>query len=130
MIIDTTVLIDLMNGDRETHNKIRELELRGEPCKVTTLSVFELRRGVPLSEDESQEKQKITEVLQGQTILPLDIASVEIGGVLSGLLQKQGKSIGGIDTIISGIALAHKEKVLTRNVKDFSKVPGLHVETY
>ena len=35
-----------------------------------------------------------------------------------------------IDCMIAGIALIRKEKVLTRNVKDFSKIKDLEIETY
>jgi len=38
--------------------------------------------------------------------------------------------IGTMDLKIAAIALAHNATVLTRNVKDFSLVPGLHVEDW
>jgi tRNA(fMet)-specific endonuclease VapC len=38
--------------------------------------------------------------------------------------------IGTMDLKIAAIALAHDATVLTRNVKDFSRVPSLHVEDW
>jgi tRNA(fMet)-specific endonuclease VapC len=38
--------------------------------------------------------------------------------------------IGAMDLKIAAIALAHDATVLTRNLKDFSRVPGLHAEDW
>ena len=38
--------------------------------------------------------------------------------------------IGSMDLKIAAIALAHDATVITRNLKDFSRVPGLHAEDW
>jgi len=38
--------------------------------------------------------------------------------------------MGTMDQRIAAIALVHKAKVLSRNIKDFAKVPGLIVEDW
>jgi tRNA(fMet)-specific endonuclease VapC len=38
--------------------------------------------------------------------------------------------IGAMDLKIAAIALTHDAMVLTRNLKDFSRVPGLYVEDW
>ena len=38
--------------------------------------------------------------------------------------------VGAMDLKIAAIALAHSATVLTRNLKDFSRVPGLRVEDW
>ncbi len=45
-------------------------------------------------------------------------------------LQKTRIRIGTMDLKIAAIALAHHATLLTRNSKDFSKVPGLHIEDW
>jgi tRNA(fMet)-specific endonuclease VapC len=45
-------------------------------------------------------------------------------------LQGLRLRIGKMDLKIAAIALAHRATVLTRNVKDFSLVPGLRVEDW
>jgi tRNA(fMet)-specific endonuclease VapC len=42
-------------------------------------------------------------------------------------LQRLRLRIGTMDLKIAAIALAHSATVLTRNLKDFSRVPNLHV---
>ena len=45
-------------------------------------------------------------------------------------LQQQRVRIGTMDLKIAAIALAHNATLLSRNLKDFSKVPGLQVEDW
>ncbi len=45
-------------------------------------------------------------------------------------LQKQRIRIGTMDLKIAAIALTRHATLLTRNSKDFSKVPGLHIEDW
>lgn len=34
------------------------------------------------------------------------------------------------DIMLAGIALTHNESIITRNIKHFSKIEGLKIETY
>ena len=45
-------------------------------------------------------------------------------------LHKQRIRIGTMDLKIAAIALTHHATLLTRNSKDFSQVPGLHIEDW
>jgi len=45
-------------------------------------------------------------------------------------LQKLRLRIGTMDLKIGAIALAHNATLLSRNLKDFGKVPGLQVEDW
>lgn len=45
-------------------------------------------------------------------------------------LQKQRIRIGTMDLKIAAIALAHKATLLSRNIRDFGKVPDLKVEDW
>lgn len=40
------------------------------------------------------------------------------------------RPIGPFDGMIASVALAHNLTVLTRNVREFSRVPGLQVEDW
>lgn len=45
-------------------------------------------------------------------------------------LQRLRPRIGTMDLKIAAIALAHAATVLTKNIKDFVRVPGLHIEDW
>ena len=129
MILDTSFLIDVMRGDRGAVEKNAQLEKQRIVTFVTTPTIFELFSGLSQSMMKEEEQKKIREVLKGQTLLELDIASAREAGMIDGSLQKKGGSIGPIDSMIAGIARTKNKPVLTRNVKDFKKT-GVTVETY
>ena len=61
-------------------------------------------------------------------ILPFDEAA---GAEFDRLRQnKKLKKIGRGDLLIASIALANKATLVTRNTKDFGKVPGLKIENW
>lgn len=44
--------------------------------------------------------------------------------------EKKLKKIGRADLLIASIALAERALLVTRNLKDFKQIPGLHVENW
>ena len=130
MIADTTFLIDLMNGNKDAVQKLQNLSQKREQLHVTAISIFELYRGISRSGRPLKESEKILSVLQGVSTLSLEPASAQVAGEIEGKLFKDGRAIGSVDCMIAGIAITQSEKLLTRNVKDFSKISGLQVESY
>ncbi len=130
MILDTDFMIDLMDKQPIAVNKLQECLTLDEPIYTTSLTIFELFTGVFRSNRSMEEKEKVTRILQGKPVFHLDAKAGEKAGEWHGTLMKQGEMINVIDTLIAGIALTKKDKVLTRNIKDFSKIKGLRVETY
>ena len=45
-------------------------------------------------------------------------------------LEKEGKSIGPNDLIIAAVVLANQGTLVTHNVNEFSRVPGLLIEDW
>ncbi len=130
MILDTTFVIDIMKNEEKATAKLNELIRKGEPQLITALTIFELFSGITQSSKPSAEKTKITKTIGNQIVLHLDNNAAEKAGDIHGILVKEGDMIDPVDSMIAGIALIKKEKVLTRNVKDFKKVKGLEIETY
>ena len=130
MIVDTTFLIDIMEKLPEAEEILNKLSKNGEPLLVTSLSIFELYTGIIRSQNPIKEKNKILKALQDQVILSLDEKSAEKAGEIDGISIKEGNMLGIIDCMIAGIAFIKNEKVLTINIKDFSKIRGLKIETY
>jgi tRNA(fMet)-specific endonuclease VapC len=46
------------------------------------------------------------------------------------LLASRGRSIGPYDVLIAGQALARNMTLITRNMNEFSRVPGLRAEDW
>ena len=130
MIADTSFLIDLMGKDPGAVKKAGVLEAEGTSIMIGSPSVFELFAGVALSRKAEEEKEKITAVLSSLPQLVLDFPSASAGGLIYGEKMKVGRDIDPEDAMLAGIARVNAEKVLTRNVKHFSNIEGVTVETY
>jgi predicted nucleic acid-binding protein len=117
MILDTTFIIDIMRNEKMAVVKLNELVKKSEPQLVTAVTIFEIFSGLSRSKKPIEEKNKIMNTLQNQIILNLDNNSAEKAGEIDGNLIKEGRMISPTDSMIAGIALVKKEKVLTRNVK-------------
>jgi tRNA(fMet)-specific endonuclease VapC len=130
MIADTTFAIDIMSNDTAATAKLYTILKHGGSVSITASTIFELFSGVVRCSKPQKEKEKIIKLLHGQSVIPLTNTSAEKAGEIDGTLANQGKMIQPPDCMIASIALLKNKKVLTRNVKDFSKVDGLQVETY
>ena len=127
--LETTFLIDVLRGRTETVAHLRQLVNSSDTVVIAAPTLFEVMEGVALSRTE-RERNQIQEVLQNATVLPLDMETACSAGELSAQLIEEGQTIGQIDTLIAAIAIHHNEPILTRNVKHFSRIPGLVVEEY
>ena len=130
MILDTTFLIDLMNNDETAHHKAEVLFNNGSPTYISTVTIFELHSGLARSGKSSVEQNKVRNVLDQQNIVLVDSTIAEKAGDIHGTLITEGQTLGSMDCLIAATALLNEETILTRNVKDFQKIPGLKVETY
>jgi len=128
MILDTSFLIDLLRNSNGASEKAREVEARGEQLATTTISIFELWRGLSLeSEFKLLQANRLIEQLKQYS---LDPSSAKNAGRIARELDKDGLIIESEDCMIAGISRQHKEVLLTRNTKHFSRISGLQIEIY
>ena len=66
-------------------------------------------------------------IVEAVPILPFDLPVVRIHAQVYAKLAVAGQSIGAHDLIIAATALAHDCVVLTENVREFARMPGLVV---
>ncbi len=130
MILDTSFLIDLMNGLPEAVEKLKQQSQKKENLFITSVSIFELWSGIIRSHKPEHEKKKVMAILESQHILDLNKPSAEEAGKIDGKLESEGNRIDAEDSMIAGIARHYGEKILTRNVKHFDKIKSIFFETY
>ncbi|MBX0303975.1 type II toxin-antitoxin system VapC family toxin [Haloarcula salinisoli] len=129
MLLDTSFLIDLMNGDEGAVEKAREIEADLVQQRLSSMTLFELYYGVARATDSEGERTKIETVLESKPVHPADSAIMRKAGRRSGELLNDGDAVGDGDVIIGMTAEVVDEPVLTRNVDDFERL-GVDVETY
>ncbi len=130
MILDTSFLIDLMNEKEKAIKKLDEIEKQGKSWGVPAPTLIELWRGAKRSKKSKEEIKLIQETLENQMILKLDEESAKISAEIESELLDKGKPIDMIDCMIAGIAKKTNETLLTDNIKHFSQIENLEIETY
>lgn len=63
-------------------------------------------------------------------VLPLDVEDARHAGEIRALLADQGTPIGAYDVLIAGQARARNLVLVTRNLREFDRVPGLVTENW
>ena len=132
--LDSSFLIDLL---RETH--------RGRPggaldfvegldaTEVLAVSVHvacELMAGVELSRKPHKEIAELDALLSGVLIVYPDHRFAPLYGRLLAALQRSGRPGSAMDLLIATAAVVDDAPLVTRNVKDFARIPGLRVLEY
>ena len=129
MLLDTSFLIDLMNGDEDAVEKARELETELVQQRISSMTLFELYYGIARATESENERQNVEDVLASKPIHPADTAVMRKAGRLAGKLQNEGEPVGDGDVIIAATAKVVDEAVLTRNVEDFERL-DVEIESY
>lgn len=101
-----------------------------ERIAMSVVSVTELLLGVHLGsplERRSARAAFVESVLNRVPIIPFDLYVARVYSEVWAKLRLAGDLIAPHDLIIGTTALAHGFDVLTHNVRDFDRVPGLVV---
>jgi tRNA(fMet)-specific endonuclease VapC len=129
VILDTTFVIDVLNGDPGAERRRIELDERGDAA-VSAVSVFELVEGAYLSDRTDDELAAILEFLSRLRVLPVDGEIALLAGELSAELISRGERVEAEDVLIGATAAKHDESILTRNADHFDRLEDVAIETY
>lgn len=130
MILDTSFLIDVMNGDEAALAKVDEIEASGRPQTVPAMTLQELYIGVGASDLPEPERRRIESVLASRPVVPTSEAIARRAGRLDGELRRAGERVNVGDATIGATGLVRDEPVLTGDSKHFERIPGVEVERY
>ena len=130
MIADTSVIVDIMKSNKEAIEKAEEIGKSGSTIAVTSISIFELFVGVELSIKKDQERNKITRILNGLSIISFDEDSAREAGRIFAQKRRNGSTIDPEDSMIAGICARRNEILITRNIKHFKDIEGVKIEAY
>src|SRR3989337_3141949 len=133
-LLDTDACIYLMT-DREPRrraNILAHLEAlpSNEIVYLSSVTVVELSYGAHKGRWNKANTELLEEFLLDFAIAPFDEKAAHLGGALRATLEKKGKPIGPLDTLIAAHALSLSATLVTNNVREFSRVPGLHVKNW
>ena len=129
--LDTTFFADLFRKNPAAEKKLYELANDTEIVSTTVMTIAELYYGAYKSRSISEEMKNVASVLNSFLILEMNPEGAKMFGEILDHVEKQGQVIPDRDILIAAISLSKgEETIVTRNGKDFSRIPGLKVQTY
>ncbi len=134
-LLDTDTLSLLLAGNPTVLARLRRAEEHLAITVVTKLEILQGRFDFLLKASDGAQLQR-AQLWLDQTEVRLDHwAVVRVNAVVAvefdRLRQlKTLRKVGRADMLIAGIALAHRATLVTRNLRDFRRIPGLILENW
>lgn len=127
-LLDSNSMSDLI---RHPGGKVaRRFAVVGEPVVCTSIVVAcELRFGAA-KKGSSELSIRIDQLLASFNVLPLDREADRHYAEIRTYLSQKGRSIGSNDLLIAAHTLALDLILVTENVDEFARVPGLSIENW
>ena len=123
--LDTNSLIYFFKG----RGRVAERLLATPPSEigVPAIVLYELEVGIAKSSSPDKRRKQLSELVDLVNLLPFGEAEARAAATLRAALEKRGKPIGPIDTLIAGTAVANRALLVTHNTSEFGRVSGLKV---
>jgi len=133
IFLDTSVAVDFLREQRRctigpAHRKLQALRQDETPC-LSLFVVCELEVGAFLAQ-RSDEIERVRLFCRNTVVVYPDLRFAHLYAKTLAKLKRQGHTIPTMDLLIATTALLEESVLITRNRKDFEKIPGLQVEGY
>ena len=132
-LLDTDIAIEYLRFRLPENASLRlATAIAIKDAGTSIVNVAELRLGVARANQSPDHLQvsRLAEFLSDLVILPLDDPATREYAAIRSQLQRAGAAIGAMDALIAAIALANDATLVTNNVREFSRVPGLRIENW
>jgi tRNA(fMet)-specific endonuclease VapC len=126
--LDSNVVIHAMKGLGRVAARLAETS--PADIAIPAVVLYELEFAALHSSDPPKRQRDLERLIGSIQILPFDDRAASRATSLRYDLEKAGQTIGPIDTLIAGTALAHGARLVTHNTREFAKVPGLFLDDW
>ena len=122
-VLDTNIVLDYFKGK----GRVAERLLATTPSEVAVpaISACEVWVGVLGSQNSKRRREQFESFLSVVEILPFDAEAGMRAAELRFKLERSGEGIGPLDPLKAATALMYGGVLVTRNVREFSRVTGL-----
>ncbi len=126
-LLDTNVISELVAKQPNAQVVAWIDALDPESIYLSVITIGELRKGIEKLPD-SKRKTKLRDWLNddllrrfGGRILTLDVEVMLTWGELTGRLERSGRSLPAMDSLVAALSLHYNCTLVTRNEKDFKE---------
>lgn len=113
-LLDTTVIIDTLNGKKERDKLLRILLQQGYQLACCSINVSEVYAGMREKEADRTER-----FLQGLEFFEVTWDVARDAGLLKRDYSRKGIALSLTDATIAAVCLANELTLITDNIKDF-----------
>lgn len=131
VLIDTSILIDYERGRLDL--ELGLTQRRQESFFLSVVTASELLHGVhrAVQLDVRAKRSAFVEaLLERFPLLPIDLATARLHAHVWAELAATDRMIGPHDLWLAATCLAHGLTIVTANIREFTRVPGLEVEVW
>lgn len=127
-VLDTNTLIYFFKGEGRVAAKL--LERAPGDIGIPAIVLYELQVGIAKSSSPEKRARQLAELTAVVQVLPFHQREAKAAADIRAGLEKEGRPIGPLDTLIAGTALAHGATLVSRNVREFGRIEALRVEDW
>ncbi len=124
-LVDSDHVADYLKGQRRAVEFLDELLPEGLALSIITYA--EVYEGIYYGQERPRHETGFREFLDGVTVLGITRSVARQFALLRGNLRAKGQLIGQTDLLIATTAIQHNLTLMTRNLKDFERIPDLKI---
>jgi len=129
LMLDTNICVDLIRDrpasllERFTSHAIGDIG-------ISVITLAELEHGVSKSSRPAKNREALEQFVSPLEVAPFERPATTVYGRLRTTLEKKGQSIGSMDLLIAAHAVSLNVRLITHNIGEFGRVPGLRIEDW
>ncbi len=127
-VTDTNTLIYFFKGSGNVSQKL--LSIPPKEIGIPAIVLYELEVGIAKSKAPRKRLKQLEDMMSVINILPFTAKEARSSAMIRAQLERKGRTIGPIDILIAGTALAHQAILVTHNVKEFKRIEKLQIEDW
>ena len=126
LLLDTNICIYIIKQQPASVLK-HFLEYQVGDIGISSITLAELRYGVAKSTHQDKNSKALDQFITPLEVVPFDDAAALAYGAIRAVLEKAGTPIGAMDLLIAAHACALGVPLVTNNIRELRRVPGLDV---
>lgn len=127
-VLDTNTLIYFFKGKGRVAGRM----LIEAPANIgiPSLVLYELETGIAKSSSPRKRSRQLKTLLEAAVLLKFSNEEAKASALIRARLETKGLTIGPIDILIAGTAMANRGTLVTHNLTEFDRVDDLKTEDW
>lgn len=127
-VLDTNTVSYFFRGEGGVAEKL--LATPPRDVALSAVTSYELRFGVARVPRAKRLAVQLEALLAWITVLPFDDSVAQVAAKIRAELERAGQPIGPLDVLIAATSLAANGVLITRNIAEFRRIPGLKLQNW